>query len=321
MGWFWDIFLSMLTGRTVDILKTDRYNENESKGGKRMERFDPVIDLVMKIGNGTLGIGINENAHEIAGVFVGDTHNHSRFELHIVLEGTCQVDVEGSSHLVSAGYAICIAPGQHHRLIPTTSDPKRLTVGLSMHENSFQVKLAEVLSQQNIYQMPQPVLELVRSIMKESCMKHPFYREVMRSQMAELVVMFLRLVGMEEQTDAPDRETFRPQDVIDNYFEECLAHNPCADDLAAKLHISRRHLNRILQSIYGKGFREKLLLARMDRAKWLLRHTDKSIGVVAGEVGYAHDSAFRQTFRQQFGMTPFEYRLRRRRNIEKENMI
>jgi len=58
----------------------------------------------------------------------------------------------------------------------------------------------------------------------------------------------------------------------------------------------------------------------MNQAKWLLRHTDKTVSTIVGEVGYAHDSAFLQAFRRQFGMTPMEYRAKHRQEQEqKEN--
>ena len=102
----------------------------------------------------------------------------------------------------------------------------------------------------------------------------------------------------------------RPISIIDNYFGYQMGQNPSADDLAAKLHLSRRQLNRILKATYGMGFREKLLRNRMGQAKWLLRHTDKTVSAIALEVGYAHDSAFREAFRREFHMTPQEYRMK-----------
>ena len=105
---------------------------------------------------------------------------------------------------------------------------------------------------------------------------------------------------------------------IDMYFERNLAQNPGAEDLARQLHISRRHLNRILQANYGMGFREKLLQARLERAKWLLRHTEESVSVIAGEVGYTYDSAFREAFCRQVGMTPQAYRSKKRKEKQEE---
>lgn len=78
--------------------------------------------------------------------------------------------------------------------------------------------------------------------------------------------------------------------------------------LAEELHLSRSQLNRFLKEQYGMTFREKLLRTRLDRASWLLRHTEKPVEDIVGAVGYSSESAFFQVFRKHFGMTPEKYR-------------
>lgn len=80
------------------------------------------------------------------------------------------------------------------------------------------------------------------------------------------------------------------------------------DALAAQLHLSRSQVGRVLKKLYGMTFREKLIRARMDQAAWLLRHTDRTVGEIAGEVGDLSESRFYQMFRSRFGMTPESYR-------------
>lgn len=282
-----------------------------------MVYFDPVLDYQLNIDGEVLGLGINANAGELARNYSGDTHNHSRFELHIILEGRFQMDVEGVSHLLRAGQAIVIAPGQFHRSGDLTENCRRLTVGMTPQKGSLSRRMATAVAEQNVFDLPDNMLQLCDSILQESDGKNAFCLELMRVQMVELVIRFLRLIHLQDEYNLPETSHERPQDVIDNYFEVNLGQNPSADELAHRLHISRRHLNRMLQSIYGMGFREKLLRARMDKAKWLLRHTDKSVSVIAGEVGYTYDSAFRQAFHQQYDMTPQAYRLQQKRTKER----
>ena len=282
-----------------------------------MEQFDPVVNYSMKINRGELEMGINVNAHEISDSWIGEVHNHSRFELHIIHRGACQVDVEGISYKVQAGQAAVVVPGQYHRVVPTAKDFRRLTLGISSPQQHIRDAIREAI-RDCVYDLTPAMAELCRCILAESEEKPAFYMERMRAQMAELAILFLRLINLQDMTGVCEDRQFRPQDVIDNYFEFHMGQNPSADDLADRLHISRRHLNRILMSVYGMGFREKLLRARMDQAKWLLRHTDKSVSVIAGEVGYTYDSAFRQAFLRQFGITPKDYRLRHKRSTKTE---
>jgi AraC-like DNA-binding protein len=161
---------------------------------------------------------------------------------------------------------------------------------------------------------------LLRNVLEESEADRPFHEDLIRLWLAQIVILLLRQLGvMEHRLPPPDGDRDGTPDIIDNYFETNLAQNPCADDLADRLHISRRHLNRILQKTYGMSFRDKLLRARMDRAAWLLRHSENSVSAIAGEVGYTYDPAFRQAFRERFGMTPLEYRQQTRKDEPNES--
>jgi AraC-like DNA-binding protein len=177
--------------------------------------------------------------------------------------------------------------------------------------------MLDTVGQRNVFELTPGMLELCRGILNESRQRPPFCRELMRLRLAELGILLLRLLNLREEVPAVEG-SLRPISIIDNYFETQMGQNPSADDLAAKLHLSRRQLNRILKATYGMGFREKLLRNRMDQAKWLLRHTDKTVSAIAVEVGYSHDSAFREAFRREFGLTPQEYRLKHRQEESRE---
>ena len=47
---------------------------------------------------------------------------------------------------------------------------------------------------------------------------------------------------------------------------------------------------------------------RMDKAMYLLKNTQASLGDIAEMVGYKHQSRFFTLFREQFGVTPRELR-------------
>ena len=98
-----------------------------------------------------------------------------------------------------------------------------------------------------------------------------------------------------------------------------LIHNSfVVEDLAREVHLSKSQLNRLLKEHYGMTFREKLLKTRMDRASWLLKHTEKPIDEVADAVGYRSESAFYQVFRKEFSITPEKYRFQKKKEQEEQ---
>ena len=78
--------------------------------------------------------------------------------------------------------------------------------------------------------------------------------------------------------------------------------------LAGALHISSRHLARVIRAQYGCTYREKILLLRMEEAAHLLRTTDLPPEEVAVRVGYRTRRSFEAAFVRVWGRTPEESR-------------
>lgn len=79
-------------------------------------------------------------------------------------------------------------------------------------------------------------------------------------------------------------------------------------ELAARVHLSRFHLDRVVASVGGEppaALRRRLLL---ERAAYRLASTDRTILDVAVEAGYGSHEAFTRAFARSFGSTPSAWR-------------
>jgi two-component system response regulator YesN len=72
--------------------------------------------------------------------------------------------------------------------------------------------------------------------------------------------------------------------------------------------MSNSRFSTVFAQQSGKTFTEYLTGLRMNRAKELLRETDKRSSEIAFEVGYNDAHYFSYMFKKQTGMTPSEYR-------------
>jgi signal transduction histidine kinase/DNA-binding response OmpR family regulator/ligand-binding sensor domain-containing protein len=80
------------------------------------------------------------------------------------------------------------------------------------------------------------------------------------------------------------------------------------DDLAAALAFSRRQLSRKFQSIIGLSPAEFIRSVRLKRAAQLLRDSQYNISEIAYMVGFNTIKYFNLNFKEEFGLTPSEYR-------------
>ena len=95
---------------------------------------------------------------------------------------------------------------------------------------------------------------------------------------------------------------------IDEHFaEEELSLNSVAN----VIDVSANYLSAIFSQTMQKTFIEYVTARRMEKAKKLLRMTDKSSGEISVEVGYKDPHYFSFVFKKTQGCSPREYRTKK----------
>lgn len=259
---------------------------------------------------------MNEQQYRVRHVWDSPRHNNADYELHVILRGSCDLDVEDQTYPLRENQAVLIAPGRYHRPMQHPGEFELFSVSFSLPEGPLLKVLRMAVPVCRTYSVSAESAALCRSIFYESAAGNPYRHEMMQAQLTQLMLSSFRTLELSAETQfsrftANNTERIR---VIDIFFEDHLADKAGEEALAAALHLSRRQLSRVLKECYGMGFREKLIQSRMDSAAWMLRCTDKRISQIASEVGYSSEAAFYQVFRARFEMTPTEYRSRHRKN-------
>lgn len=90
----------------------------------------------------------------------------------------------------------------------------------------------------------------------------------------------------------------------ENYDQEAISLN----SVAAAVNVSANYLSATFSQSMQKTFVEYITEKRMDKAKRLLRSTDKTSGEIALEVGYKDPHYFSFVFKKTQGTSPREYR-------------
>ena len=81
-------------------------------------------------------------------------------------------------------------------------------------------------------------------------------------------------------------------------------------DLAAALHLSPSHLQRLFKRETGARMGEWLIELRLQRAAYLLANSYLSVKEVARSAGYEHVSSFIRAFERRYVLTPSQFRER-----------
>ncbi|MET4608376.1 transcriptional regulator GlxA family with amidase domain [Bradyrhizobium sp. JR4.1] len=87
-------------------------------------------------------------------------------------------------------------------------------------------------------------------------------------------------------------------------IEQNLSTPPKTQDIASKVDLSKRQLERLFRNATGKSIQEFSRDLRIFYGLWLLAQSDKSITSIATESGFSDISHFNRIFRAAFGCTP-----------------
>lgn len=241
-------------------------------------------------------------------------HSNIRDEVHIILSGRCKLDLEGEIFELQAGNAFVVRRGRYHAPYDVTDDIERCSFMLDTAEDGFLDRQLQQLSGR-VLTMPDDIGVLCHSLETEMSSGLPYYADMLQSKLTELMVELLRQAdpGDVPSTVAGQRTAKQSLLVgIDHFFSPWPNALGTEADLARQLNISRHKLNRIVWQYYGMNFREKLHLAKMDYASWLLRSTDYPCHQIATLCGYSADTSFYRAFATYFGIPPQAYRKEQR---------
>lgn len=102
--------------------------------------------------------------------------------------------------------------------------------------------------------------------------------------------------------------------VLDDYFNSNLPEEkglPTVGYCARQLSLSPNYFGDLIKKTTGHTAKEHIHMAVVERVKYLIIHTKKSISEIAYAVGFKYPHHLSRVFRHVTGITPIEFRTRR----------
>lgn len=113
---------------------------------------------------------------------------------------------------------------------------------------------------------------------------------------------------VERQTSTHMRHFDPIVDRAMNFIRLNLTQSFRIDDLAGKLHLSKRMLELKFKRSTGHSPHDELIRQRIERARLLIQNTVKSLNAIAEECGFASASHLSCSFQKTLGRTPGSFR-------------
>lgn len=252
-------------------------------------------------------------------------HEHNFLELTYVLQGSATHVFGSETSILSQGDYFIVDFGVRHkytqigqipfvvvnclflpRLIDETLRKCRRFEEIA---NSYLIKfdyknLLEHPTQFIFHDTDGHIGELIQKLKSEYEQKEMGHREMMRSQLIEILIDTLRRVRRPKpETVESDMIQQILNEIQSNYMEKLSL-----EKFAATYCYSLAYVSKRFKEETGKTFREYLQAVRIWESCRLLANTQKKISDICGLVGYSDLKFFNQIFKRQTGMSPRQFK-------------
>jgi AraC family transcriptional regulator len=161
------------------------------------------------------------------------------------------------------------------------------------------------------FQARDPQLEAIATMLLTEFQQNPAGNRLYVDSLANILAVNLLRQHATTQPQLPMYQGGLPKpqlrQVLD-YIDIHLDQDIKLEDLARLLDMSQFHFSRLFKQSIGKSPYQYLLQQRIERAKQLLKQTDRLIVDIALECGFNSHSHLSKQFRQLTGVTPKAYR-------------
>ncbi|MGJ6980450.1 helix-turn-helix domain-containing protein [Aestuariimicrobium soli] len=242
-------------------------------------------------------------------------HRHSYYEVCLAYAGAGEFRHGDEVFTITPGQVFLARPGVLHEIESSTDDPLGIafwgldlvgSLPVPMPAWALGLDHGPVVSTR-VGSLP----ALVSALAAEARSPRSGAAGVLRALGAALVVETGRAFAAPDTlaVEPPPRDRGEQQyRVMVRYLRDNLGRPVAVRDVAAAVHLSERHAERLFRQQAGESLMVTLRRLRVERAAGLLRDGDDSVTDVAARVGYLDVASFRAAFREVLGQSPSEYR-------------
>lgn len=235
-------------------------------------------------------------------------HYHTHTSLILVLAGTVEETGRKQTYLRTPSTLVLIPAGEPH----ATSCPESVCTFEIDVPSTWLERIQQVtpkLDQMVDFQQGAPVATAIR-LYQEFQSQTPLTPLMLEGLMLELLVQIAR-----DDTSAKVSSTACPRWLLQvrDYLRANFTERLSLETIAATVGVHPSHLVRAFRQHFHCTIGDYLRNLRLERAHFLLTHSDTPLSEVALEMGYSDQSHFSTAFRRQTGIAPGEFRRMSRR--------
>ncbi len=223
-------------------------------------------------------------------------HIHSHFELITVIDGEMSATVDGKEYRLQKGMGLLIFPNQIHALISKKNNRHILCI--------FSPELIKAFSGNTLGKIPVNNSFLLPSFYTERLIAGNFDTIMAKGFLYSVCGEFNKTAEYSEQKGSSAELLYR----IFAFVEENRNKECSLVALADSISYDYAYISKYFKKMVGISFCDYVNAYRLGDACYLLQNTEKPITDIAFLCGYTSLRSFNRNFKQNFGITPKQYR-------------
>lgn len=248
-------------------------------------------------------------------------HSHSFYELiYCVSSDNIQYIIGTERYRLQRGDIIWVPPGVSHCPLfpPSMKKPyERIVLWINAEQMTVffnrwpELNLQRDLSRRHYLlrtagmTRERELREAFQRGCRESEKRLPGWEAALYGNTNLLLTMLMR--AMSGKVEQPLREKTELLDELLTFVSEHLQERITVSDTAQTLHVSESTVTHLCNKRLGLSFYRYVTQQRLDRARQLMLE-NKDLNTVAEKAGFCDYTAFFRAFKQEYGLSPSEYR-------------
>lgn len=224
-------------------------------------------------------------------------HLHSCFEIIIILSGQMTVTIDNQNYIVNQDEALMIFPNQIHSLTSTCSE-HILCIFSPNLVKTYATKTSGKIPNTNKFCPDKYLVNVLKALDDTSTNTEK------KGLLYSLCAQFEKNTTYRAKTADHEKLLYQIFAFVeDEYGGDCSLKT-----LSEKVGYNYTYLSRFFKKIVGISFNSYVNHYRLSNACYLMDNSDSSILQCALESGYDSIRSFNRNFKEQFGITPAQYR-------------
>lgn len=250
-------------------------------------------------------------------------HYHEEYEIYYLLEGERYYFIEQQTYYVKKGSLVFVnrnkihKTGQagnsyHDRILIEIKEEPFSSFFSSFGNLAFSDFFHTHCGLMQLDQAGQQYVEKLLFSMIEELRKQSIgYELTIMMTLAQLLIYALRCHTESTLIVSPTKVTTAKHQKVDEVASYIIKHCTSSltlDSLAKRFYVSKCYLSRIFKEVTGFTINEYIAIHRLQKAQYLLIHSDYNISKIAELLGYESITYFDRVFKNYMELSPLKYR-------------